>query len=121
YEELLNRAKDVPGWHTGGFTGFPELQITYSIAAAYALLNRKGEALDAINRQECRLPAHVPEWVTQAWSLWKADVLAFAEQWTESVSVARSALSDHSFTLQSSAFAGGFARWTALITDLDGE
>jgi DNA-binding SARP family transcriptional activator/tetratricopeptide (TPR) repeat protein len=121
YEELLARAKEVPGWHTSEFTGFPELQITFSIAAAYALLNRKGEALDAINRQECRLPSHVPAWVLQAWSLWKADVLAFAEHWKESLNVGRSALTDHSFTLQSSAFAGAFARWTALITELDGE
>jgi tetratricopeptide (TPR) repeat protein len=119
YEEILTRAKDLPGWHTSGFTGFSELQITFAIAVAYALLNRKGEALDAISKQECRLPSHAPEWVMQAWFLWKADVLAFAEHWTESMSVARSALTDHSFTLQSSAFAGAFARWTALVTELD--
>lgn len=119
YEEQLARAKDLPGWHTGGFVGFSELQITFSIAAAYALLNRKGESLDAINKQEGRLPSRVPEWVLQAWFLWKADVLAFADHWTESMNVARLALSDHSFTLQSSAFAGSFARWTAIVTDLD--
>jgi hypothetical protein len=119
YEEQLTRAKDLPGWHTGGFSGFSELQITFSIAAAYALLNRKGEAVDAIDKQEGRLPSRVPEWVLQAWFLWKADVLAFAEHWIDSVTVARSALNDHSFTLKSSAFAGSFSRWTAIVTELD--
>jgi DNA-binding SARP family transcriptional activator/tetratricopeptide (TPR) repeat protein len=119
YEEQLTRAKDLPGWHTSGFSGFSELQITFSIAAAYALLNRKGEALDAINKQEGRLPSRVPQWVLQAWFLWKADVLAFADHWVDSVAMARSALNDHSFTLQSSAFAGSFARWTAIVTELD--
>jgi DNA-binding SARP family transcriptional activator/tetratricopeptide (TPR) repeat protein len=119
YEEQLECARDLPGWHTSDFSGFSELQITFSIAAAYALLNRKGESLDALNRQECRLPSHAPGWVKQAWLLWKADVLAFAEHWTEATNMARSALSDHSFALQSPAFAGYFARWTAIVTEFD--
>jgi tetratricopeptide (TPR) repeat protein len=119
YEEQLECAKDLPGWHTGGFSGFSELQITFSIAAAYALLNRKGESLDAISRQEGRLPSYAPGWVKQAWLLWKADVLAFAEHWTEATNMARSALIDHSFCLQSPAFAGSFARWTAIVAEFD--
>jgi DNA-binding SARP family transcriptional activator/tetratricopeptide (TPR) repeat protein len=119
YEEQLTCAKDLPGWHSGCFIGFPELQITFSIAAAYALLNRTGESLEAISRQESRLPSHLPGWARQAWLLWKADVLVFADRWTDATTVARAALHAHFSALQSPAFAGSFARWTATISELD--
>ena len=35
--------------------------------------------------------------------------------------MARSALSDHSFAMQSPAFVGSFARWTAIVTEFDDE
>jgi DNA-binding SARP family transcriptional activator/tetratricopeptide (TPR) repeat protein len=119
FEEQLAWAKELPAWHSGDFMGFSELQISYSIAAAFALLSRKREALDTLDKQEGRLPRHLPAWAMQGWLLWKADVLVFSDEWTEATNAARASVHGQFSDLKSPAFAGAFARWTALIAELD--
>ena len=78
----LGRYADQDTWATkvaqissAEFTGFAEVQLTYSLALGHAMRNRPVQALDMIAHVQERLVGRIPGWIRQAWALWKADIL----------------------------------------------
>jgi tetratricopeptide (TPR) repeat protein len=119
YSEQLQLATTAPRPIGPEFSGFFEVQLAYSTASAHAMRQRFDLAVEAINSLEARLVGPIPKWIHQAWSLWKADILHISKRPGEAVACAREALERNRFELQSSSFAGPFARWVALICVLD--
>lgn len=97
----------------GDFGGFVEVQLTYCQALALVMLGRQEDAIQAMSRLDQRLQGVFPLWMTQAWLLWKADLLLCAGREVEASGIAAKAVHDFGFRLQSAAFAGSFARWLA--------
>jgi DNA-binding SARP family transcriptional activator/tetratricopeptide (TPR) repeat protein len=119
YSEQLLLATRAPRPSGPEFSGFSEVQLAYSTASAHARRQRFDLALEAINGLEARLVGPIPEWIHQAWGLWKADVLHISNRRGDALACAREALERNSFELRSSSFAGPFARWVALICVVD--
>lgn len=115
YSEQLRLSVSAPQPWGGEFGGFVEVQLTYCQALALVMLGRQGEAAQAMARLDRRLQGAFPLWMTQAWLLWKADLLLCAGKETEAIPVATKAVHDFEFKLQSPAFAGPFARWLGYL------
>jgi hypothetical protein len=67
-----------------------------------------------IEEWDQRLTTGVDPYVTQAWCLWKADILATAGLFDEASRVGAQATLGYEFRLLCSALAGPFARWLAI-------
>jgi DNA-binding SARP family transcriptional activator/tetratricopeptide (TPR) repeat protein len=93
-----------------------EIQLTYSMAFAHAMLGRPDLAVDAITRIEGRLFGQ-SHWLVQSWALWKADLLLLSGRRTEALDTALRELDRNGFSLLSESFAGPFARWVALTSE----
>jgi tetratricopeptide (TPR) repeat protein len=111
YNEQLRLSLSAPQPWGGEFGGFVEVQLTYCQALALVMLGRQDEAFQAMTRLDRRLQGVFPHWMTQAWLLWKADLLLCAGKEIEASLVAAKAVHGFGFKLQSPAFAGPFARW----------
>ena len=116
FGEQLRVSTSAPRPWGGDFGGFSEVQLTYSQALALVMLGRQEEAFEAVAELDARLQGAYPSWVSQAWMLWKADLMHCAGRRDEARAVASRALYDFDLRLQSSAFAGPFARWTACLS-----
>jgi hypothetical protein len=66
-----------------------------------------------------RLVGPVPSWMLQAWGLWKADILILSDMCGAAASQAAQTLEEYDYELQSSAFAGPFARWLSRTASSD--
>jgi hypothetical protein len=73
----------------------------------------------AIEEWDERLNTGVDPYVTQAWCLWKADILATAGLFDEASRAGAQAIVAYDLRLLCSALAGPFARWLA-VTCTDG-
>lgn len=96
--------------------GYLDVQLTYSMAFAHAMLGRPDLAVDATTRLDGRL-AGQSHWLVQSWALWKADLLLLSGRRTEALDTALRELDRNAFSLLSESFAGPFARWVALTTE----
>src|SRR5439155_4991409 len=96
--------------------GYLDVQLTYSMAFAHAMLGRPDLALDATAQLEARLQER-SHWLSQSWALWKADLLLLCGRRTEALNTALEELERIAFCLPSESFAGPFARWVALTSE----
>jgi tetratricopeptide (TPR) repeat protein len=115
YKEQLKVTLSAPRPWGADFGGFVEVQLTYCEALSLVMLGCHAEALEVIERLDRRLQGALPLWMTQAWLLWKADLLLCAGRMAEAKVAASKAVYDFAFQLQSPAFAGPFARWLAFL------
>lgn len=115
YDEQLRLSLSAPRPWTAEFGGFVEVQLTYCEALALVMMGRPSEAVQAMTRLDERLQGVFPLWITQAWLLWKADLLLCAGRVAEARVIGLEAVRGFDFRLQSLAFAGPFARWLAHI------
>jgi tetratricopeptide (TPR) repeat protein len=108
------------GRHFGPtFIGYNEVQVAYYTAFGLAMRGENSAAIQAVTSLDNRIPATAPAWLLQAWKLSKADVFYLCGQHATSFSVARDALDYPHSRLHSRSFAGGFARWLALVARND--
>jgi hypothetical protein len=98
------------------FGGFFEIQTTYARALSLALRERRQHAVEALGELDGRFTEAVPNWMRQAWGLWKADVLLIIGRRQEALGVAQNAVGKPTPQLCSSAFAGPFARWSVILS-----
>jgi hypothetical protein len=77
------------------------------------------EALQAMNRADCRMSRDAAEWLLQAWRLARADILFMCGQPAAALAVAQQATHFPRPVLHAKSFAGSFARWLALIGAAD--
>jgi hypothetical protein len=75
---------------------------------------RISKARDAIAALEGQLGPHISSAFTQRWLLYKADALMVSGLRTEALRVANEAVAGYDLRLETSAFAGAFARWMAI-------
>ncbi|HEX6105370.1 MAG TPA: AAA family ATPase, partial [Gemmatimonadales bacterium] len=112
-DELLRRRAEAPGPELKGFS---EIQTAYALSLGLVLRGRRQQALEAIAAADERFAGPIPDWMMQAWMLWKADVLFIAGERGEAFEAARCALGyEGSPQLRSSSFAGPYARWAAIL------
>ena len=111
YDEQLRICLSAPKPWGAEFGGFVEVQLTYCEALALIMLRRQEEAIGVIARLDGRLQGAFPPWITQAWHLWKADLMLLVGREAEAAAIAGKALHSFGFQLQSPGFAGSFSRW----------
>jgi tetratricopeptide (TPR) repeat protein len=114
FEDQLRCAEATPHIE-GECAPWRDIQLTYSIASVHGMRGRIAKACDAIAALEVRLGPNVSSSFKQRWLLWKADALMVSGLRSEAVRIANDAICGHEFKLETSAFAGPFARWTAII------
>ncbi len=99
-------------------TGFAEVQLTYALALGHAIRNRPQAALESVERLETRLVGRIPDWIRQAWLLWKADILHICGRKQEALKAASQAIGAAP-KLYTPSFAGPFSRWLSLLAEKD--
>ncbi|MBA3496820.1 MAG: AAA family ATPase [Gemmatimonadales bacterium] len=114
YDEQLRTACSSPSTTAFGGVKLVDLQLAFCVAFAHAILGRPTEAVAAIEAAEAALGSDTPTWIIQSWLFWKADALAVAGYRETACEVATQAVHGFGMTLESNAFAGPFARWTAI-------
>jgi DNA-binding SARP family transcriptional activator/tetratricopeptide (TPR) repeat protein len=102
------------------FSRYQELQTAYYQAFALAMRGDLEGSLQTFATLDSRIPTESPPWLTQAWKLFRADILCLCGQHTAAVAQAREALALPHPVLQAPSFAGAFARWLALVSEKDG-
>jgi hypothetical protein len=94
------------------FTGYRDIQLGFARAFGNAMLGRASAALSAVGEVEARIPNPLPDWLRQAWHLYRADVFQLLGKKREALSEAEEALAVG--TPLRDTLAGPFARWIAL-------
>jgi type II secretory pathway predicted ATPase ExeA/tetratricopeptide (TPR) repeat protein len=111
YEEQLRISSNAPQPWGVEFGGFVELQLVYCQSLALAMRGFCDRAEIVTRKLEERLHGSPPQWVAQAWGLWKADLMLLAGNKTVAYATAEWALQAHDAKPLSPGFAGPFARW----------
>ena len=119
YDGQLEWVERAPTLHGTEFTGFVDIQLTYSLAFAHTWRGRADLAIHAIEALDKRLIGPIPTWMLQAWAFWKADLLQLLRHSSEARATALEGLRRHSYQLCSTGFAGPFARWLAVTAGED--
>jgi DNA-binding SARP family transcriptional activator/type II secretory pathway predicted ATPase ExeA/tetratricopeptide (TPR) repeat protein len=117
YSEQLHWVNVARSYLDPASHGYLDVQLTYSMALAHAMIGRADLAIITIAQLEPRLSGEVPSWIVQAWGLWKADLLLLCGRKAEAQDTAFRELERHAFNLLSDAYAGPFARWIALTSE----
>jgi DNA-binding SARP family transcriptional activator/tetratricopeptide (TPR) repeat protein len=115
YEEATLWGKEATRTPTPAYSGYHECLVAYSMGCSFALRSNAREALEVMSRLDSRIPHSAPEWVLQAWQLYKADILFLLGQSANAFLTAKSALGTPP-ALKSGFFAGPFSRWLALTS-----
>jgi tetratricopeptide (TPR) repeat protein len=118
YEEQLDWSKTAA--NAGPATGYQRVQALYYRAFALAMLGKGTEAIEAFDSPEAVVSAASPAWLTQAWRLHRADVLALSGERATALLQAKEAVQLPSPVLHAPSFAGSFARWLAIVSAVDG-
>ena len=84
------------------------------IGARYDQASRK-DAKYSVREIDDRLDSRLTSSILQRWNLWKADILLVSGLTDEALAAAHEGIVKFDFELRSSAFAGAFARWAALL------
>ncbi len=111
YEEQLRVSSGAPQPWGAEFGGFIEIQLAYCQALAHTMQGSRERAEQVIQKLEERVSGALPPWVSQAWGLWKADLMFLAGNKADAHAIADRAIQVHDFRLLSPGFAGPFARW----------
>jgi tetratricopeptide (TPR) repeat protein len=99
------------------FGGFVEVQLAYSRGLAHGMRGRTGEISRAIEEVEGRMNCVLPDWLRQAWQLWKADLLLLAGRRNDARETARESLDRFGQAPLSMSFTGLCDRWMALVSE----
>jgi DNA-binding SARP family transcriptional activator/tetratricopeptide (TPR) repeat protein len=102
------------------FSRYQELQAAYYQAFALAMRGNAAGSLQTFATLDSRIPPESPPWLTQAWKLFRADILCLCGQHAAAFSQAREALALPNPVLRAPSFAGAFARWLALVSEREG-
>lgn len=94
-------------------------QVHFSKARAYAILGNEAAALEALEEGALPEVRPQPESLIQGWCLRSADVFALLGQLSKAISAARPGVVGPKSALKSDAFAGPYARWSALLSLAD--
>jgi tetratricopeptide (TPR) repeat protein len=114
YEDQLSCALDVARTNEALGLYFARAQLASSLGLALAAMGRQEAMRAAIDEWDQWLNSGVDPYVTQAWCLWKADILATAGLFDEASRVGAQGILDYDLRLLCSALAGPFARWLAI-------
>jgi tetratricopeptide (TPR) repeat protein len=114
YADQLQLVGRIPPPGGSEFWGFVEMLFAYSTALSLISLGRHGRAQEVITALDKRIIEVIPDWMVQAWMLWKADLLLLMPKRSEAMNVGRAAIERFSGNLLSPSFAGPYARWIAL-------
>ena len=104
-----------------GDAGIVALTAVYEKGLALIFDERSIEAIGLLSDTEPRFSRRRSGWVTQAWKLMKADILALAGERRKAFVQARQATSGQNEKLLVNDFAGPFMRWKALIAIQEGD
>jgi DNA-binding SARP family transcriptional activator len=99
---------------------FHHQQAHYLRAQAYALLGRASDALAALEQGGRQFGRFIPPYLQQAWLLRRADVFLLLGLRSEATASGREGVAGSMTELQSDAFAGPYARWSARIATSGG-
>jgi hypothetical protein len=111
YDEQIRVGSSAPQPWGAEFGGFIEIQLAYCQALAHAIKGSREKTELVIRKLEERLCGNLPLWVTQAWGLWKADLLLLVGSRDVALETAEGVLRMHGLKLLSPGFAGPYARW----------
>ena len=118
-DEQLRWAQSSPQPWGAEFGGFVEIQLAYCLGLGYGLRGDGPKVLGVIAALESRTPSILPEWLVQAWTLWKADLLFLLGESGEAHEVARHAAKSFGVGPLSLSFTGASDRWMS-VTLQDG-
>jgi tetratricopeptide (TPR) repeat protein len=113
FEDQLRCAESAP--EVAGGAIFRDIQLTYSKAFVHGMNGRIAKARAAIADLEARLQPDLSKSFKQRWLLWKADALMVSGLKTEAIDTAKAAVCENNIRLETSTFAGAFARWVAIV------
>jgi hypothetical protein len=116
--EWANRAPDPWG---AEFAGFVEVQIAYNRGVAEAMRGRPELIAEIVTKLEARMECTLPEWIQQAWQLWKADLVMLTGRRPEAITIARTAVSRFGPGPLVMSFVGAFDRWLAVCSTTEAE
>ena len=91
-------------------------QIHFSKARAHAIMGNEEAALSALSDGALPSTQPQPESLIQGWCLRSADVLALLGRLPRAISAARPGVIGRNSGLKSDAFAGPYARWSAILS-----
>jgi tetratricopeptide (TPR) repeat protein len=114
HDDQLWWLNHLPAKRTAEFTGFVDMQIAYLTALSHAHRGRTDEAIAELETLDRSLAGGTPRWMSQGWNLHRADFMWIAGKSAVALKIAADELKASGDTLFSPAFAGQFARWTAL-------
>jgi hypothetical protein len=77
--------------------------------------------MSIIEALEARLVGPIPNWMLQAWGMWKADLLLLCGRRDSAVAWARRTLAQDDYSLLSRCFAGPYSRWIGLTLSSEEE
>jgi tetratricopeptide (TPR) repeat protein len=114
YEDQLSCALEAAKSNEYLNVYFARAQLASSLAHALASLGRFDAMREAIDEWNQQLSTGVDPYVSQAWCLWQADILATAGLLDDAYRVAAQGIVSYQLKLLCSAVAGPFARWLAI-------
>jgi tetratricopeptide (TPR) repeat protein len=109
--EWANRAPDPWGAEFGGFV---EVQLAYYKGVAQAMTGRSEVIAEIITGLEARMECALPEWIQQAWQLWKADLVMLTGRKSDALAIAKGAVTRFGSAPLVTSFVGAFDRWLAV-------
>jgi len=116
--EWANRAPDPWGAEFGGLI---DVQLAYNKGVAQAMTGRPDLVTEIVTKLEARMDCSLPEWIQQAWQLWKADLVLLGGRRSDALTVARTAVSRFGPRPLALSFVGAFDRWLAVCSANDTE
>ena len=111
YDEQVRVGSNAPQPWGAEFGGFIEIQLAYCQALAHAMRGSREKTELIVRKLEERLCGKLPLWVSQAWGLWKADLMLLVGNREVALEIAEQVLRAHDMKLLSPGFAGPYARW----------
>lgn len=116
YSEVLEWSNNlIP---TGAALRYQALQVSYYRSFALCMLGHTAKALHEFGTLESRLRPDGTPWLVQARGLLKADILCLSGHRVAAATQAREAIGLPNPVLYSLSFAGSYARWLALSSEL---
>jgi tetratricopeptide (TPR) repeat protein len=97
------------------FVGYRNVQIATNLGLGFALTSQIPAAQNAIEVLDQGMPHQVPSWLQQGWQLNKADILMLCGRSTQAFNEAEKGISGQNDKLHSTAYAGPYARWIAVL------
>jgi len=97
------------------------VQLAYYKGVAQAMRGRSNAIGAIITTLEARMECALPEWIQQAWQLWKADLMMLTGRRPEALAIAKAAATRFGPTPLVASFVGAFDRWLAVCSTTESE